>query len=209
MAFCFGGAARQRVCLRRKGMRGRGCESLVVLSSVCMHALCGQRGTPFPSSPNRPKTQPPISHASPLLHTYTQATSKRKPTMVRTFMPQPTREDAQVLLAKRFFLMGCLGLPWLWAVSVMYFWPKVYSGRSTISTSSSSSSGSSAARRGGGPPQGNPELRKWVGRSLVGAVVGFGLLFGWVILFQLRWREWGSGVLKYMISAPESYSSGW
>ena len=130
--------------------------------------------------------------------------------MVRTFMPQPTREDAQVLLAKRFFLMGCLGLPWLWAVSVMYFWPKVYSGRSTSSTSSiSSSSSSSAARRGGATPQGNPELRKWVGRSLVGAVVGFGLLFGWVILFQLRWREWGSGVLNYMISAPESYSSGW
>lgn len=153
-----------------------------------------------------PKTQQPII----LLNT-TRTQGTQTKIMVRTFMPQPTREEAQVVLAKRFFFMGCLGLPWLFAVSVMYFWPKVYSGSSISSAgnSSSSSSGSMMVRRGGEPPHGNPELRKWVGRSLVGAVVGFGLLFGWVILFQLRWREWGSGVLNYMISAPESYSSGW
>ncbi|GAB5034089.1 gamma-secretase subunit pen-2-like [Nannochloropsis oceanica] len=124
--------------------------------------------------------------------------------MVRTFMPQPTLEDAQVVLAKRFFFMGCLGLPWLFAVSVMYFWPKVYSGSKISSTGNSS-----MVRRDGGPQHGNPELRKWVGRSFAGAVLGFGILIGWVILFQLRWRGWGSGVLNYMISAPESYSSGW
>ena len=191
------------------GKEGEWNEEGVVraLLSACVCSVWGggvvKADFDCPSSlPIAPQTEmPPIS----LLLLYTQSTGNKQAAMVRTFMPQPTREDAQVLLAKRFFLMGCLGLPWLWAVSVLYFWPRVYSGRSSSSTGTGSSSSSGAARRDGG----NPELRKWVGRSLVGAVVGFGLLFGWVILFQLRWREWGSGVLNYMISAPESYSSGW
>jgi len=49
-----------------------------------------------------------------------------------------------------------------------------------------------------------------VSRSLVGAVVGFALLAGWILLFQLRWKAWGSKVLPFMITpGPEQYTTGW
>ncbi|EKU23175.1 hypothetical protein NGA_2091620 [Nannochloropsis gaditana CCMP526] len=126
--------------------------------------------------------------------------------MVRTFIPQPTQDDAQVLLAKRFFVVGCLGLPWLWAVSVLYFWPKLH-GNETAEQTGQAHGDSNLNREG--PRVAKSELRKWVNRSLVGAIVGFGLLFAWLIFFQLRWQKWGYGVLPYMVSAPQSYSSGW
>lgn len=46
--------------------------------------------------------------------------------MVRTLIPQPEEEEAQILLAKRMFIGGCFFLPWLWFVNVCYFWTKVY-----------------------------------------------------------------------------------
>jgi hypothetical protein len=48
-----------------------------------------------------------------------------------------------------------------------------------------------------------------VSRSLVGAVVGFGLLAGWILFFQLQWKAWGSKVVPFMVTTPESYSTGW
>ncbi len=125
--------------------------------------------------------------------------------MVRTFLPQPTREDAQVLLAKRFFIVGCFGLPWLWAVNCLYFWPKTFGRKRDTGTTPTSST--TATRRSSAAAQ--AELRKWVGRSLVGAVVGFAALAIWILVLQLGWKKWGKGVVPWMIHTPESYSTGW
>lgn len=46
--------------------------------------------------------------------------------MVRTLIPQPHHEAEHVLLARRMFIGGCFGLPWLWAINVWYFWGKVF-----------------------------------------------------------------------------------
>lgn len=61
--------------------------------------------------------------------------------MVRTFMPQPGQEEAQITLARRMFIAGCLGLPWLHVCNCWYFWPKVFGS-------------------GGGGQRAHPELAK-------------------------------------------------
>lgn len=38
-----------------------------------------------------------------------------------SLMNQPKIEKERVLLAKRMFYIGCLGLPWLWLVTSFYF----------------------------------------------------------------------------------------
>lgn len=73
--------------------------------------------------------------------------------MVRTFMPQPGQEDAQITLARRMFWAGCLGLPWLHFVTVWYFWPKAFG----AGGSGGSGSGGGGSRSGRGA---SPELRK-------------------------------------------------
>ena len=55
----------------------------------------------------------------------------------------------------------------------------------------------------------NTNTHTGVSRSLVGAVVGFLLLAGWIFLFQLRWKAWGSKAMPFMISTPQQYSTGW
>jgi hypothetical protein len=49
--------------------------------------------------------------------------------MVRTFIPQPNLDEEQLVLARRMFVGGCLGLPWLWAVNAWYFRDKLRSTR--------------------------------------------------------------------------------
>lgn len=166
--------------------------------------------------------------------------------MVRTFLPQPGQEEAQVTLARRMFWAGCLGLPWLHAVNVWYFWPKAFFGAGR-----GGGGGGGSGNGGGGGRSASPELKKCelqlccrltcggpgptginrlgprprltpvslhtttrarvtgVSRSLVGAIVGFALLAAWVLVFQLRWKAWGSRVLPFMITTPEQYSTGW
>lgn len=69
--------------------------------------------------------------------------------MVRTFMPQPGQEEAQITLARRMFWAGCLGLPWLHFVNVWYFWPKAFG--------AGGSGGGGGSRSGRGA---SPELKK-------------------------------------------------
>lgn len=36
--------------------------------------------------------------------------------------------DEEEVLARRYFLGGCFGLPWLWVVNCAYFYPKLKEG---------------------------------------------------------------------------------
>jgi hypothetical protein len=78
-----------------------------------------------------------------------------RPTMVRTFMPQPGQESAQITLARRMFWAGCLGLPWLHLVNVWYFWPKAFgAGAGGRAAGAGAGGGASGARHA------SPELVK-------------------------------------------------
>ena len=78
-------------------------------------------------------------------------------------------------LAKRMFLIGLLGLPWLWTVNAIYFNTKEGGLRSA-------------------------EAIRWVRRSTIGAAISFFFLIIYIIYFQTTWRSWPAA--NYMVNIP-------
>jgi Presenilin enhancer-2 subunit of gamma secretase len=77
------------------------------------------------------------------------------------------------------FLVGCLGLPFLWIANLFYF------RRSIFSTGGSSW-----------------KLCFWLRLSFTGSVLSILLFATWVIYFQLTWQTWDKGYFVYQ--APQS-----
>jgi Presenilin enhancer-2 subunit of gamma secretase len=77
------------------------------------------------------------------------------------------------------FMVGCLGLPFLWIVNLFYFRRSIFS-----------SEGSSS------------KLSFWLRLSLTGSVLSVLIIATWVIYFQLTWQTWDKDYFVYQ--APQS-----
>lgn len=135
------------------------------------------------------------------------------------------------LLAKRMFYFGCLALPWLWIVNVLYFRISVYGPLpwwdtetdAVPSTSADNSTNqyqeSQSAFRTVSDVESNhdatdqqssleqEELRKWVHRSALGAVSITLLFIAWTLIFQLNKSRFSDG--WFVMSLDDEVVSGW
>ena len=127
--------------------------------------------------------------------------------MTTTTTTTPSPDD--VILARRMFLAGCLGLPWLWICNSLYYrlcvfgpmmfvdyWPTSSSSKLvTVGGSNSSSSHHTDEQQQqqqlGEEEQSmqlknKQELVKWVTRSTRGAFIIMSLFITWIVVFQLN-----------------------
>ncbi|KAL7485746.1 hypothetical protein ACHAW6_011350 [Cyclotella cf. meneghiniana] len=127
---------------------------------------------------------------------------------------EPTKTQQEIILARRIFFAGCIGLPWLWICNVMYFRRKVFGpsvgfdywpGKREEYLASLSEEG----ERDGGVSsvQERNELGKWVRRSTWGAVVVVSLFVAWIVTFQLNKESFGTNWL--VMDRTEEESTGW
>lgn len=92
--------------------------------------------------------------------------------------------DESAQLARQMFFIGCFGLPWLWLLNALYFYPDIRTGKASI------------------------ETRTWAYRSFVGSAIMFLALLIWIITFQTSWRKW-SGSKDYMVNVPDEDVNNW
>jgi hypothetical protein len=80
------------------------------------------------------------------------------------------------------FIIGCLGLPWLWIANVLYLSDKIE----------------------------NPiylEAKRWYQYSFYGSIVVLVLFIAWIVTFQLMWVDWKA--YKLLIWIPPNIRVGW
>mmetsp|Transcript_14215 Transcript_14215/g.29868 ORF Transcript_14215/g.29868 Transcript_14215/m.29868 type:complete len:169 (+) Transcript_14215:286-792(+) len=131
-----------------------------------------------------------------------------------------TESEAQeILLAKRMFFGGLLGLPWLWICNVLYFRRKVYGPLRFIDYWPGRGSGGdvhandvAAAGTAGGTTRGtnatvSKELETWVGRSTLSAFLVMTLFAAWIVAFQVNKDNFGSG--WFVMSESEEEKTNW
>merc|ERR1719295_612346 len=114
------------------------------------------------------------------------------------------KHDYQI--ANRMFLIGCLGLPWLWFLNILYFRKKVYGSIPFLDTedeeettqnnnnnsieipnlNNEEEKDDEPCEISMSPEEMEMELRKWVHRSTVGFVTATVLFTSWIITFQLN-----------------------
>jgi len=114
------------------------------------------------------------------------------------------REDK---LAKMLFFVGCAGLPWLWAVHIMYF-----VGKQRQATASNNEEGlldgeSLATEEPGDPVEMALETKKWVRREFVGMVLVVFAWITWIIVFAILKDYFPAGWLVRGEDAAEY--TGW
>ncbi|KAL7468746.1 hypothetical protein ACHAXS_008974 [Conticribra weissflogii] len=129
----------------------------------------------------------------------------------------PESEAEEILLAKRMFLGGLLGLPWLWVCNVLYFRTKVYGPMRFIDywpgslENSSVNNVTSAGTAGGTTHATNAmapkELEKWVRRSTLSAFLVMTLFVAWIVAFQVNKESFGSG--WFVMSESEEEKTNW
>ena len=122
--------------------------------------------------------------------------------MTTTITPSPD----DVLLAKRMFLAGCLGLPWLWICNSLYYrlcvfgpmvfvdyWPTAKPVVTVGELNSSSHTDEQQQQQQLGEEdeqsiqlKNKQELIKWVTRSTRGAFIIMSLFITWIVIFQLN-----------------------
>jgi hypothetical protein len=145
-----------------------------------------------------------------------------------------TREE--ILLARRMFFAGCLGLPWLWICNALYFRLRVFGplvmvdywpGKSPESLPPSAAGG----REWGGESDVNgndsgvgvseqrmleeqleremegKELEKWVKRSTSGAFAVVTLFVAWIVTFQVNKEHFGPK--WFVMDQTDAETSGW
>lgn len=125
------------------------------------------------------------------------------------------RED---VLARRLFYVGCLGLPWLWIVHILYWFGKQHrnSNNNDDNDDGATNQQNDGLMDGESTPTeqtpANPEdvlleERKWVRRELVGSVVVVMAWITWVIVFRLLQDYFPRG---FFVQAPDDGEfSGW
>ena len=116
----------------------------------------------------------------------------------------------EILLSKRMFFAGCLGLPWLWICNALYFrlrvfgplvlvdyWPGHFPTPPSDNNShdrdnaSGSSDQQQAAEAQLELEVDQKELVKWVTRSVWGAFIVMPLFVAWIISFQVLKDSFG------------------
>lgn len=132
-----------------------------------------------------------------------------------------------ILLAKRMFYAGCVGLPWLWICNVLYFRMQVFGpcilldywpGHSLPPSSSSSAMTGENVDSDENENDNNDELRlerqlqkmelrKWVRRSTTGAYIIIPLFVAWIVTFQVNKDHFSNK--WFVMDQTEAEVSGW
>ena len=136
-----------------------------------------------------------------------------------------TKDD--ILLARRMFFAGCLGLPWLWICNALYFrmrvfgplvmvdyWPRKYPGREggIESDVNGNDSGDGDDEERTSEQQlerqmEGKELEKWVKRSTSGAFAVVTLFVAWIVTFQVNKEHFGPK--WFVMDQTDAEVSGW
>lgn len=141
-------------------------------------------------------------------------------------MPGPDEKiQEDILLARRMFLGGCLGLPWLWICNALYFRRRVFDPLVVVDywpgqapPSFGEEDGGDGADDAGVDPQRvmdrqleyeatRKDLEKWVRRSTVGAFVLTGLFVAWIVTFQVNKEHFGPK--WFVMDETEAAKTGW
>jgi len=92
--------------------------------------------------------------------------------------------SSQAKVSRRFFFIGCFGLPWVWFISCIYFWPKLIKGEPVPD-----------------------DAKRWLWRSTFGVVFSMVLLITWIAIVQFQWKTWNmTGIMLYV---PEGDDENW
>jgi hypothetical protein len=127
---------------------------------------------------------------------------------------EPTKIQSEIILSRRMFYAGCLGLPWLWICNIMYFRRKVF-GPSLMfdywpgkrdEFLNALNEGESNERDVPTLHEKN-ELEKWVKRSTRGAIVVVSVFLAWIVTFQVNKENFGSG--WFVMDMSEDENSDW
>jgi presenilin enhancer 2 len=98
--------------------------------------------------------------------------------------PSKWPHSEQIRVSRIMYLGGFAFLPWLWLVNAFFF-------RHALSRKS--------AHRA------HPEVVSHARKSLLGALLGFGMLFIWMTLYLLERVKWGSLARTIALNYPEVY----
>lgn len=135
----------------------------------------------------------------------------------------------EIILSKRMFFAGCLGLPWLWICNSLYFRLQVFGPMVMVDYWPGKSPPPSSSNEGGNDNENSnntdeqqqqqtmeqelerqmeqQELKKWVTRSSRGAFLVMTLFVAWIITFQVNKENFGS---KWFVMDPtDEELSGW
>eukprot|EP00956_Cyclotella_meneghiniana_P029675 scaffold72655_cov36-Cyclotella_meneghiniana.AAC.2 len=110
---------------------------------------------------------------------------------------EPTRVQAEIILSRRMFYGGCLGLPWLWICNVLYFRQYL---KSLNNTNNNNNNNNRTAEE-------KNEIEKWVKRSTIGATIVVSVFLAWIVTFQVNKENFGSA--WFVMDMTEEESSGW
>lgn len=128
----------------------------------------------------------------------------------------------EILLAKRMFYAGCLGLPWLWICNVLYFRLAVFgpcvildyrpghrplSSSTTTNTTENDDNEESTDEQRLNRQLQHMELKSWVQRSTYGASIIIPLFVAWIITFQVNKEHFGPK--WFVLDQSESEVTGW
>jgi hypothetical protein len=133
--------------------------------------------------------------------------------------------DEEILLAKRMFFAGCVGLPWLWICNALYFRVRVFGpcvlldywpGQSSLSSSLIATTDEGEDDDNSNPDSDEQrlnqqirkiELQKWVKRSTRGAAIIIPLFVAWIIAFQVNKEHFGTK--WFVMDQTEAEITGW
>jgi hypothetical protein len=140
----------------------------------------------------------------------------------------------EILLSKRMFFAGCLGLPWLWICNALYFRLRVFGPLVMVDyypghdAPSSSSTPGEDTTEGGNTTTNNDdrdnqqqqamqqelerqmeekELVKWVKRSTWGALVAMSAFVAWIVTFQVNQEHFGPK--WFVMDETDAEVTGW
>ncbi|KAK5665589.1 hypothetical protein BDV3_006651 [Batrachochytrium dendrobatidis] len=89
------------------------------------------------------------------------------------------KEQEIILLARRYFQLGFIGLPWLWLVNFIYIYPAI-------------------RKR----PNLSPVIRKYAIYSLIGSLVWLVVIAAWLSVYLTRRNSWGAFGDKISVNIP-------
>jgi hypothetical protein len=129
-----------------------------------------------------------------------------------------------ILLARRMFFAGCLGLPWLWICNALYFRLRVFGPLVMVDYWPGKSPGGVGGEEcdvngnDGDDEQRTleqqlemqmegKELEKWVKRSTSGAFAVVTLFVAWIVTFQVNKEHFGPK--WFVMDQTDAEVSGW
>ena len=132
--------------------------------------------------------------------------------------PSDDRAREDVLLSKRMFLGGCLGLPWLWICNALYFRARVFAplvwvdywpggAPPTATAGGDDENENTTAEQRLAREAEQQELAKWVTRSARGAAVVVPLFVAWVVTFQVLKEDFGPR--WFVMDETDAEVTGW